>query len=108
MIARLTDDPNAIDWERLAYVFKVAPLGERVPAKLKRAFEGSAVRCFAWHKNELIGAGRAISDGIAYAAIFDVVLLPSYQGQGIGRQIMVFLAEQSKAANVILHAVPGK
>ena len=96
MIARLTDDPTVIDWERLALVFKIAPLGERVPAKLKQAFENSTVRCFAWHDDELIGAGRAISDGIAYAAIFDVVLLPVYQGKGIGRQIMTFLAERSK------------
>jgi GNAT superfamily N-acetyltransferase len=106
--ARLTEDPAAIDWERLAYVFKMAPLGERAPAKLRQAFENSTVRCFAWHDRELIGAGRAISDGIAYAAIFDVVLLPAYQGQGVGRQIMTFLAERTKAANVILHAVPGK
>lgn len=108
MIATLTDDPNAIDWERLAFVFKRAPLGERAPARLKQTFENSTVRCFAWDDRELIGAGRAISDGIAYAAIFDVVLLPAYQGKGIGRQIMTFLAERSKAANIVLPAVPGK
>ena len=76
--------------------------------KLREAFTNSSVRCFAWHEGELIGAGRAISDGIAYAAIFDVVVLPAYQGKGIGTQIMTFLAERSKAGTILLHSVPGK
>jgi ribosomal protein S18 acetylase RimI-like enzyme len=108
MNALLTDDPSAIDWERLALVFKLAPLGIREPAKLREVFINSAVRCFAWDGDQLIGAGRAITDGLAYAAIFDVVLLPEYQGKGIGKQIMTSLAEGSKAANIILHSVPGK
>jgi aralkylamine N-acetyltransferase len=108
MKALLTDDPSAIDWERLALVFKSAPLGLREPAKLRKTFMNSAVRCFAWDGDHLIGAGRAITDGVAYAAIFDVVLLPEYQGKGIGKQIMTFLASKSKAANIILHSVPGK
>ncbi|HXB02047.1 MAG TPA: GNAT family N-acetyltransferase [Opitutaceae bacterium] len=104
----LNDDISAIDWDQLAFIFKMAPLGERVPAKLKETFINSGVRCFAWHGEDLIGAGRAITDSIAYAVIFDVVLLPAYQGRGIGKQIMMFLAERSKAANVLLHSVPGK
>jgi aralkylamine N-acetyltransferase len=108
MNPKLTDDVSAIDWDRLAFVFKMAPLGERDPAKLREAFLNSGVRCFVWHEEELIGAGRAITDGVAYAAIFDVVVLPAYQGKGIGKQIMLFLGERSKAANIILHATPGK
>jgi len=108
MDATFTEDLSAIDWVRLARVFELAPLGVRDPVKLRETFTNSSVRCFAWHEGELIGAGRAISDGIAYAAIFDVVLLPEYQGKGIGRQIMTFLAERSKAGNIILHSVPGK
>src|SRR5258708_4973276 len=98
MNPKLTDDASAIDWDRLALVFKMAPLGERDPAKLKETFTNSAVRCFVWHEGELIGAGRAITDHVAYAAIFDVVVLPAYQGKGIGKQIMKFLGERSKAA----------
>jgi|SRR5579859_4317409 len=56
----------------------------------------------------LIGAGRAITDGIRYAVIFDVVVLPEYQKRGIGKQIMEYLIRYSKAANVLLHAVPGR
>ena len=104
----LTDNIDAIDWERLALIFKRAPLGNRDPAGLREVFGNSGVRCFVWDQQELIGAGRAITDGVRYAVIFDVVLLPEYQGRGIGKQIMAFLAERSKAPNILLHAVPGK
>ncbi len=103
-----SDDLSAVDWAQLATVFKRAPLGERDPAVLREVFQNSGVRCFAWDGGELVGAGRAITDGVRYAVIFDVVVLPEYQGKGIGRQIMVSLIERSKAANVLLHAVPGK
>ena len=108
MMATLSDNIGEIDWDRLALVFKRAPLGERDPAVLRKAFENSGVRCFVWDQKELIGAGRAITDGVRYAVIFDVVVLPEYQGRGIGKQIMAFLGERSKAANILLHAVPGK
>ena len=108
MNVTFTEDVATIDWEQLVLVFKRAPLGDREAGRLREAFTNSGVRCFAWHQGELVGAGRAITDGITYAAIFDVVVSPEYQGKGIGKQIMLFLAERSKAANIILHAVPGK
>ena len=40
--------------------------------------------------------------------IFDVVLLPEYQGRGIGKQIMKFLTELSKAPAFLLYTMPGK
>ena len=104
----LSDNIDDIDWDRLALIFKRAPLGDRDPAVLREVFKNSGVRCFAWDKKELVGAGRAITDEIRYAVIFDVVVLPEYQGKGIGKQIMTFLADRSKAANILLHAVPGK
>ena len=65
------------------------------------------MRCFAWDGDSIVGAGRAITDGLTYAAIFDLVVLPEYQRQGIGGQIMKYLAEHSKAQNILLHSVPG-
>ncbi len=98
----------AIDWQQLSIVFQRAPLGEREPDKLKQVFQNSQIRCFVWNGEELIGAGRAITDGVRYSVIFDVVLLPEYQGRGIGRQIMDFLTERTRGTAVLLHAVPGR
>ena len=108
MKATLTSDLSQVDWERLALIFKLAPLGEREPVLLRRLFTNSGVRCFAWVDEELIGAGRAITDGVRYAAIFDVVVLPEHQNRGIGTQIMTYLIAHSGAENLLLHSVPGK
>lgn len=103
-----TDATDGIDWEKLADIFRCAPLGDRDAAGLREAFTNSGLRCFAWHQSELIGAGRALTDDVRYTVIFDVVVLPEYQGQGIGKQIMAYLTEKSKAPNLLLQAVPGK
>ena len=107
MPAILSSDLTIVDWAQLAVVFERAPLGQREPERLRQTFQNSGVRCFAWDGHSLVGAGRAITDGLNYAVIFDVVVLPEYQRQGIGGQIMKYLAEHSKAQNILLHSVPG-
>ncbi len=104
----LSDDITTVDWNRLAAAFERAPLGKRDPETLRETFRNSGVRCFALDDGLLVGAGRAITDWVNYAVILDVVLLPEYQGKGIGKRIMKYLAERSKAKNVLLHSVPGK
>jgi aralkylamine N-acetyltransferase len=56
--------------------------------KIKTAFERSYKVVTAWDGEILIGAGRMLSDGICYAAIFDVGVLPEYQKKGIGKGLM--------------------
>ena len=108
MNVTLSDDITVVDWERLLVVFNRAPLGGRSAVGLCEVFTNSGVRCFAWDGRALIGAGRAITDGVRYAVIFDVVVLPEYQGKGIGKKIMTFLGERAKAANILLYAASGK
>ena len=108
MDIRLSDDPAAISWPELARVIELAPLGRRDPGKLEIAFSNSRVRCFAHDGQKLIGAGRAISDGALRAAIFDLVVLPEYQGRGIGTRILKYLLDRTGAEIVMLFANPGK
>ena len=108
MSIEFTENPEGINWEQLSVVFQRAPLGNRDPIKLRETFQNSPIRCFVRDGKELIGAGRAITDGVRYSVIFDVVRLPEYQGRGIGKQIMHFLAERSKAPAFLLYAAPGR
>jgi len=39
-------------------------------------------------KNELVGMGRIVGDGAIYFYIQDVIVIPEFQGRGIGRLIM--------------------
>lgn len=42
----------------------------------------------AWRERELVGFGRATSDGVFRAVLWDVVVARDQQGQGIGRRIV--------------------
>ncbi|MFZ2656350.1 MAG: GNAT family N-acetyltransferase [Victivallales bacterium] len=46
--------------------------------------------CFAaaFHKKEMVGMGRALSDGCSDAYIQDVVVLKKFRGNGIGAEII--------------------
>ena len=101
---------NEINWPEAVTVFARAPLGrqQRNPDKLRRAFTASYAAICAFDSDRLIGLGRALCDGEYQAAIYDLVLLPEYQGQGIGREMLQRLCAQLPVDNIILYAVPGR
>jgi GNAT superfamily N-acetyltransferase len=108
MMLHLTSELDTVDWGELAGVFERAPLGSRDPNVLEAQFRNSQAQCFAYLNARLIGAGRAISDRVSWAVIFDVVVEPQYQGKGCGRAIVESLVQQAGATHVLLHCVPGK
>ncbi|MBC8233804.1 GNAT family N-acetyltransferase [bacterium] len=55
---------------------------------MKAAFDNSSYVATAWKDEQLVGVGRAISDGLFYTAVFDVLVHPEYQRRGIGTKIM--------------------
>jgi len=98
-----------INWVALCEIFRLAPLGTREPDKLKIATENSYVVCSAYVDDTIIGFGRAISDGQYQSAIYDIIVLPEYQNQGIGKTIMNSLLEKlPKESTVLLFVAPGK
>ena len=81
---------------------------KRDPDKVELAFRNSLLRVFAFHGATLVGAGRALSDGVWRAAIYDVAVLPEYQGKGIGSRIIRKLVDAANVDVIMLYAVPGK
>lgn len=105
---RFCRELDVVDWPLLAKVFERAPLGTRDPVVLERSFRNSQLYCFVYAGAQLIGAGRALSDHVNWTIVFDVVLLPEYQGRGMGRALMQQLLAPSCSASVMLHSAPGK
>src|SRR4051794_22778797 len=104
----LRNDLDRIHWKDLTSLYELAQLGKRDPAKLRRAFEASYIVCIAFDGGKIIGAGRAISDGEYYSNIYDVAVLPDYQGSGVGRQIMDDLVGRLGELFVLLTTTIGK
>ena len=61
---------------------------ERRPAGLLRCLRGSDVIVSTWDGDDLVAVGRATSDGIYRAVLWDVVVRRDWQGRGAGRAVV--------------------
>jgi ribosomal protein S18 acetylase RimI-like enzyme len=65
----------------------------------------------AYDKDRLVGFGRIISDGKLHALITEMIVLPEYQGQSIGKEILKYLTDECtrhKIRDVQLFSAKGK
>lgn len=104
-----SSDQTKIDWNELSELYKIAPLGEKLPDDLKLVFSNSRFNCFVFDGSMLIGVGRALADGLDCSYICDIAIHPEYQGIGLGKKIVRSLIRQSYGhKKIILYANPGK
>lgn len=104
-----SDSIDDLDWDELCALYHAAPLGNKNVPDLKTAFTNSRFRCFVRDGKQLVGAGRALADGVDCSYVCDVALLPSHQGLGLGKQIVSRLVKLSSGhRKILLYAVPGK
>lgn len=66
----------------------------RDPKKLERAIAQSLSVLGAYDGDQLVGLIRAVGDDETILFIQDLLVLPSYQRQGIGRQLVDALVDQ--------------
>jgi ribosomal protein S18 acetylase RimI-like enzyme len=97
---------QGIDWERVAEVLHQAGLSHDDAETQKLVFERSYAVAFAYDGNLLIGCGRALSDGIRQAAIYNIAVDETYRGRQVGRAVIESLLEQVKGCIVILYTHP--
>ena len=103
------DSLDGVDLAELSNLYDVAPLGHKTSADLEIAFSNSRFKCFVYDAGRLIGAGRALADGVDCSYLCDIAVHPDHQGQGIGTEIVTRLVDLSKDhRKIILYAVPGK
>jgi ribosomal protein S18 acetylase RimI-like enzyme len=101
-------DCAGVDWKKVSETLKCVGMAYYEPDMHRRAFEASHTTVFVYYADRLIGFGRAISDGVCQAAIYDCAVLPEFQGKGIGTTIMKNILPRISHCNAILYASPGK
>lgn len=100
---------ETVDWDELSALYKAAPLGDKKPMHLQKVFSNSLFKCFVYEGSQLVAAGRALADGADCSYICDIAVMPSRQGDGLGKQVVAHLVEASRGhKKIILYAVPGK
>lgn len=95
-----------INWSKVAELLSYFGLSELDAKTQQIVFERSYAVVFIFDNEELIGFGRAISDGICQAAIYNIALDENYHGKGLGREIITHLVDQVKQCNIILYTHP--
>ncbi len=68
--------------------------------QLRQLLAGSQVVVSLWQGKRMVGFGRATSDGICRAVLWDVVIPVDLQRQGLGRQVVEALLN-SKSINEV-------
>ena len=64
--------------------------------ELYLAIKNSWYTISVFDKEELVGFGRIICDGIVHALILDVIILPERQREGVGKDVMDKLIAECK------------
>ena len=105
---RWVDGTEGVEWNELSELYRVAPLGIKPPDALATVFGNSMFTCLVYSGDDLVGAGRALADGLDCAYIADVAVRPEHQGQGLGRAIIERLVTAAAGhKKIILYANPG-
>jgi ribosomal protein S18 acetylase RimI-like enzyme len=108
MELKIQYDCSNINWDLVPQILKIVGMASYTAEIHKKAFENSHTVVFVFGNEKLIGFGRAISDGVYQAALYDLAILPEYQGRGIGKMIVATIKKSLPNCNFILYAAPGK
>ena len=66
---------------------------------LKKCLANSDVIISIWANNEIVGFGRALSDGVYRGVLWDIVIDQDHQGKGYGKLIVENLLNSKKLKN---------
>ncbi len=72
------------------------------PENLKLAIDKSLKVWTVWDDDKLVGLARVVGDGCTIIYIQDVLVLESYQRQGIGSELIKLILEKYKKVRQVL------
>lgn len=108
MNLKIQFDTSNIIWDHVTDILKNVGMAYHNSDLNQVAFNNSYAVVFVFDNEKMVGFGRAISDGAFQAAIYDVAVIPDYQGKGIGRMIIGHIIQKCPNCNFILYSAPGK
>ena len=77
-------------------------------ANFNKPFIHSTLVFSAWDEEKLVGCVRVLSDTMFRSVIFDLAVLPEYQGQGIGSKLVKKCVEAFPNSEWSLETIPER
>ncbi|MBQ6271522.1 MAG: GNAT family N-acetyltransferase [Clostridiales bacterium] len=102
----IIDSCEDIDFQKVSELLKYYGLSDLDGSTQRQVFLNSYVTIFIMKEDELIGVGRAISDGISQGAIYNIAVKDEYRGKGLGKRIVAEILKRLSGCNVILYTHP--
>jgi GNAT superfamily N-acetyltransferase len=97
----LSHTERAIPADQVLTLYRAAQWWpERTPDEVDLVLRGSPA-VGAWHRGQLIGFARAVTDGVLRAYVEDVIVAPSRRGSGIGQAVLNRLIQELGAIPVV-------
>jgi N-acetylglutamate synthase-like GNAT family acetyltransferase len=82
-------ETKTFDIDRLRELYQYAPWAkDRHLKDIKKALLNSTLVISAWDRDLLVGFARVLSDKVFRATLWDVIVHPDYQEQGVGSLIV--------------------
>jgi len=112
MTITYTNQITLIDYQALRHAVGWPKIEEKIT---EVGLQNSQYIISAVHDDKTIGMARVIGDGGYYMTVVDVIVLPEYQGKGIGKAMMQKVMEYAKScvsgeqvANISLFCAKGR
>lgn len=70
------------------------------PDLVRRLVEGSHCFCLAMDGGQVVGMGRAISDGVSDAFVHDIAVTDARRGEGIATRLVTRLVDHLKESGI--------
>lgn len=79
---------NRLDTDTYLKLRKVVHWKMLTKEQAEKAIQGSLFTVVAFDDGQPVGMGRIVGDGAVICYIQDLIVIPDYQGNGVGQQIM--------------------
>lgn len=90
---QITDDPAAVDFEKVVALLKPTYWAGDRPSELIAKSIQHSICISVFFENEQVGFARVVTDRASFAWIADVIVDERFQGRGLGKEIMRFIQD---------------
>lgn len=101
MDIRISSDFSTANLDEMKEIYASVGWTKHTNEIIRQVFEASNVIALVTVDGRMIGFGRALTDDIFNAAIYDVVVHPDFQMQGIAKKIMEFLLDKLRNVSCV-------
>ena len=81
---------------------------EEMILKFNKPFLNSTFVFSAWDGERLVGCVRALSDRMFRSVIYDLAVLPDYQGCGIGKELIRLCQSECPSSEWLVQTIPER